>query len=289
MTLDTSNRYALSCAYIMKNYAGGYKGHLSKDNGAIVTLWAQWERLSVHSSITYNNLGKAAVAVDMSSLPEIVYGNTVILPTLSSGSLNEPFLGWSTDGGKTVAAPGTPLYLGSSDNEPVITAVWGAVPYEILKGAFAKWQKGSSVGIEISSSADIDKFLYVNMDNAKVDEGNYAVKKGSTVVVFKAEYLETLSVGDHDVEIVSNDGSAHTTLTIVELDKVASDEGVDVEDSRVGQEKSNDQDGIPENHKETSSSSISSTGDAILYVVLGILALGVVGISSMLIIRKRRK
>ena len=30
MTQDTSNRYAISCAHIMKNYAGGYQGAGSK-------------------------------------------------------------------------------------------------------------------------------------------------------------------------------------------------------------------------------------------------------------------
>ena len=40
MTLDTSNRYALSCAYIMKNYAGGYNGAGSKADDALGTVTA---------------------------------------------------------------------------------------------------------------------------------------------------------------------------------------------------------------------------------------------------------
>ncbi|MBQ7671312.1 MAG: DNA cytosine methyltransferase [Clostridia bacterium] len=40
MTQDTSNRYALSCAHIMKNYAGGYKGAGSKVDDPLGTVTA---------------------------------------------------------------------------------------------------------------------------------------------------------------------------------------------------------------------------------------------------------
>lgn len=38
MTLDTANRYALSCAHIMKNYAGGYKGDGSSADDPLGTV-----------------------------------------------------------------------------------------------------------------------------------------------------------------------------------------------------------------------------------------------------------
>lgn len=41
MTQDTSNRYALSCAYIMKNYAGGYTGAGSKADAPVDTITAK--------------------------------------------------------------------------------------------------------------------------------------------------------------------------------------------------------------------------------------------------------
>lgn len=41
MTQDTSNRYALSCAHIMKNYAGYYKGHGSKVDDPLGTVTAK--------------------------------------------------------------------------------------------------------------------------------------------------------------------------------------------------------------------------------------------------------
>ena len=41
MTVDTSNRYALSCAYIMKNYAGGYTGAGSTADAPLHTVTAK--------------------------------------------------------------------------------------------------------------------------------------------------------------------------------------------------------------------------------------------------------
>ena len=41
MTVDTANRYALSCAYIMKNYAGGYTGAGSAADAPVDTVTAK--------------------------------------------------------------------------------------------------------------------------------------------------------------------------------------------------------------------------------------------------------
>ena len=49
-----------------------------------------------------------------------------------------------------------------------------------------------------------------------VDESNYTAKEGSTIIIFKAFYLDTLSVGTHTIEIVWTNDSASTTFTINE-------------------------------------------------------------------------
>ena len=47
-----------------------------------------------------------------------------------------------------------------------------------------------------------------------MDPENYILKEGSTIVELKPEYLATLEVGKHGVSIVSQDGTADTTLRI---------------------------------------------------------------------------
>jgi len=75
------------------------------------------------------------------------------------------------------------------------------------------WTKGSNESASFTSNADFKDFLYVKVDREIVDESNYDVKEGSTIVTFKASYLETLSAGEHAVEIVSASGSGHGTIS----------------------------------------------------------------------------
>lgn len=51
------------------------------------------------------------------------------------------------------------------------------------------------------------------MDGNLIDKSNYTAKEGSTIITLKASYLNTLSAGNHTVEILWTDGSASTTFT----------------------------------------------------------------------------
>ena len=55
------------------------------------------------------------------------------------------------------------------------------------------------------------------MDGKLLEANNYIAKEGSTIIILKAEYLNTLSAGKHTLEIVWNDGSASTGLNIKAL------------------------------------------------------------------------
>ena len=60
----------------------------------------------------------------------------------------------------------------------------------------------------VRSSAALSKFKEVKVDNKTVDSFNYTLTEGSTIVTFKESYLKTLSVGEHALKIISNDGFA---------------------------------------------------------------------------------
>ncbi|NLZ55998.1 MAG: hypothetical protein GX900_04990, partial [Clostridiaceae bacterium] len=76
------------------------------------------------------------------------------------------------------------------------------------------WTKGSNESAAFTSNAEVADFLYVKVDGEVVDESNYEVEEGSTVVTFLSTFLETLSVGKHPVEIVSKSGTAYGTIEI---------------------------------------------------------------------------
>lgn len=86
--------------------------------------------------------------------------------------------------------------------------------YKIIKGENSTWQKGGKDGLSFTSSAAFADFLKVQVDGKDIDASNYTVKEGSTIVILKAEYLETLPAGSHTLAIVSETGTASTEFTI---------------------------------------------------------------------------
>lgn len=85
---------------------------------------------------------------------------------------------------------------------------------KIIAGAEQTWTRGSKDGLAVTSDAPFDGFQKVQVDGKDLDQANYEVKEGSTVVTLKAAYLETLSLGKHSLSIVSDNGTATTTFTI---------------------------------------------------------------------------
>ena len=110
----------------------------------------------------------------------------------------------------------TTLYAKWTPNDYKITSVTG------LTGANNKqWTKGGkdAVVITVKDSGEdnsFDHFTGVKLDGKElVKDVDYTVEKGSTVVTLKPETLEKLSVGEHTVTILFNNGEVNTTLTVL--------------------------------------------------------------------------
>ena len=88
---------------------------------------------------------------------------------------------------------------------------------EIVENATdTSYTLGSEEDVIVTSTGAFSKFESVEMDDKIVDQSQYTVKEGSTIVIIKTEYLETLSVGEHTVTINFTDGSSvDSKLTIV--------------------------------------------------------------------------
>lgn len=74
----------------------------------------------------------------------------------------------------------------------------------------------SSDSYTIRADGDFDKFTGVKVDGELVDSSNYIATEGSTIIEFKADYLETLEAGEHTVSVVFTDGIAITNFEIEE-------------------------------------------------------------------------
>ena len=86
--------------------------------------------------------------------------------------------------------------------------------YKIVNGASQTVTENSGETVSFRSNCGIEKFIRLEIDEEPVDPENYILKEGSTIVELKPEYLATLEVGKHGVSIVSQDGTADTTLRI---------------------------------------------------------------------------
>ena len=114
---------------------------------------------------------------------------------------NIPALGHQYENGKcTVCGAADPSY---KPEAPII-----------IGGANAVWGKDGKDTLLFTSNAEYSTFQKVLVDGKELDERNYDVKEGSTIVTLKPEYLDTLSIGKHTLAIVSESGTAQTTFTI---------------------------------------------------------------------------
>ena len=79
--------------------------------------------------------------------------------------------------------------------------------------------KESGKDISIRIDHEYTENVKVEVDGKEVSKTNYKVIKGSTIITFNKEYLESLPVGNHEVKVYFEDGYATTTLIIKEQTK----------------------------------------------------------------------
>ena len=88
------------------------------------------------------------------------------------------------------------------------------LPPEIIEGMGQSLTAGEAKELTFRSNAAFGDFIRVELDGKTLDAANYTVKEGSTIVTLKADYVGTLSAGEHTIGIVSTSGTATTTFTV---------------------------------------------------------------------------
>ena len=85
---------------------------------------------------------------------------------------------------------------------------------------FLTWEKSSGKSLDMTVHRSLqdhltyDKFTTLEIDGKTVGAEHYTTGRGSLKLSLKPAYLETLSVGDHDVKVNFEDGSAAVGLTV---------------------------------------------------------------------------
>lgn len=92
---------------------------------------------------------------------------------------------------------------------------------EIIDGKGQTMVVDAAKDLSFRSSAPLEFFQKVLVDDKEVAAENYVLTEGSTIVTLKTSFLKTLGVGEHRLSVVSATGTAETTFTVAEAAKPA--------------------------------------------------------------------
>jgi len=179
---------------------------------ADTTIYAKWTQNITPPATTYtvsfNMNGHGSQLGDLA----VETGSTVTKPA-DPAAIGYMFGGWYKDTAFTTAWN---FDTDTITENTTLYALWvqNTTVYTIIAGANGEWTKGSTTGLAFTSDAPFDKFYSVKVDGSTIAATNYTAEAGSTKITLVPAYLETLSVGVHTIEIVSNDGSASTNFTV---------------------------------------------------------------------------
>lgn len=88
------------------------------------------------------------------------------------------------------------------------------VPPNITAGAGAEYHKGGTDGLTFVTDDTKDNLLRVLVDGKVVSPDKYTVSGEPLTITLHADYLDTLSAGEHTIEIVTTNGSASAKFRI---------------------------------------------------------------------------
>ena len=121
---------------------------------------------------------------------------------------------------KTADMVGDTLKLTNITSNINLEVVVEKIVYEVTEGANQKYTITKNEEAKFRINADFRLFddgkVYV--DNELVDSKNYTAESGSTIITLKKEFVDTLSVGEHTLKVLFNDGGvAITTFNVAKV------------------------------------------------------------------------
>lgn len=84
--------------------------------------------------------------------------------------------------------------------------------YKIIDGASQTYTINSDDKARFRSNGELSNFDYAEIDGETVDSSNYTLESGSTIIIFKKEFMDTLTAGkEHTLNLVYKDGGEAST------------------------------------------------------------------------------
>ena len=173
---------------------------------------------------------------------------------------------------------GNTLKLKNITSNMKIKVVVEKIEYKVIEGAEQTYTIKEDTEARFRIDADYSLFNNkVYVDNVLVDSSNYTSKSGSTIIKLKKEFVDTLSVGEHTLKVVFNDGGeAETTFTIAKK-------------AENNNNNENNTPSKPEDKEEMKDNgSNPKTGDNIMLYV-AIASMSIIGLVATTIVAKKKK
>ena len=101
-----------------------------------------------------------------------------------------------------------------SDGDETGISLTTSVPPSVISGTGAAYQKGSASGLTFKTDDATDNLLRVLVDGQVVSSDKYSVSGEPLTITLHAAYLDTLSAGEHTIEIVTTNGTASAGFTV---------------------------------------------------------------------------
>ena len=140
-------------------------------------------------------------------------GSTTGGSTTGGSTTGGSTTGGSTTGGSTIGGSTTGgSTTGGGTTGGGTTGGGSTVVYKIIEGANGSWTQNSDGTLTVRANGEFSKFTGVKVDGKTIDTKNYTAKSGSTIVTLSKDYLATLSVGNHTLTVVFNDGECSTNF-----------------------------------------------------------------------------
>lgn len=161
----------------------------------------------------------AGATITPNGVVAVSYGETQEFAiTANSGYKLVKVLVDGTD--KTADMVGDTLKLTNITSNINLEVVVEKIVYEVTEGANQNYTITKNNEAKFKINADFRLFddgkVYV--DNELVDPKNYTAESGSTIITLKKEFVDTLSVGEHTLKVLFNDGGeAITTFNVARV------------------------------------------------------------------------
>lgn len=151
---------------------------------------------------------------------------------------------------------------------------------EIIDGKGQTMVIDAAKDLSFRSSAPIEFFQKVLVDDKEVAAENYVLTEGSTIVTLKTSFLKTLGVGEHKLSVVSTTGTAETNFTVAEAAKPTptpdSSQATTTTTTTTSKSK-----------KKASKETLPESGDSAYVMAGAVLAAGVAALLLALVVKRR--